>query len=48
MDFLKPPKWVGYYQIGGSPGLRVSATVRPRWLTRVLLRWLIEWDWVDE
>jgi hypothetical protein len=48
MEFVKTPKYVGYYRIGGTPALHIPLTVRPRWLTRVLMRWLVEWDWHDE
>ena len=48
MEFIKPPKYVGHYQIGGRDGLRVSMTTRPRWLTRLMVRWLLEWYWRDE
>ena len=41
------PKYVGGWRIGGSIGLTVNQTRRPRWLTRVLCRWLLEWEWVE-
>jgi len=41
------PKYVGGWQIGGSTGLTVNQTRRPRWLTRVLCRWLLEWEWKE-
>lgn len=43
----QPAKYVGYWTIGGPSGLRVAMTRRPRWLTRVLCRWLLEWIWTD-
>ncbi len=44
---LELPKYLGAWQIGGSIGLRISVTKKPRWLTRFLLKWLIEWEWID-
>lgn len=41
------PRYVGGWRIGGSTGLTVNQTRRPRWLTRVLCRWLLEWEWVE-
>jgi len=39
---------VGYWRIGGVHGLAIAMTQRPRWLTRVLCRWLLEWSWHDD
>ena len=41
------PKYVGGWRIGGLTGLTVNQTRRPGWLTRVLCRWLLEWEWVE-
>jgi hypothetical protein len=45
--FAEPLKFVGHWKIGGPIGLRVSLMVRPRWLTRVMCKWLLEWEWED-
>lgn len=46
--FIQPPPTVGYWVIGGAMhGLKVSQVRRPRWLTRVLCKWLLEWEWLD-
>lgn len=42
------PKFVGHWLIGGATGLRLFQARKPRWLTRVLCRWLLEWQWRDE
>lgn len=47
ITIYQPPRYVGGWQIGGNTGLRVNVTKRPRWLTRFLLRHLLEWEWVD-
>jgi hypothetical protein len=45
--FNHTPTWVGNYQIGGPMGLKIFVLKRPRWLTRFLLRVLLEWEWED-
>lgn len=42
-----PPSPVGYWCIGGVQGFRFAVRERPRWLTRVLLKALLEWEWRD-
>lgn len=42
-----PPPSVGCWVIGGEWGLHIYLTKKPRWLTRVLMRWLVEWEWKD-
>jgi hypothetical protein len=37
----------GCWMIGGKPGLQIWINNRPRWLTRLMVRWLFEWDWID-
>lgn len=44
---LRVPLFVGYWQLGGPAGIRYPLTRRPRWLTRRLTRWLLEWEWFD-
>ena len=46
--FTITPIYAGHWQVGGAPGLSIYLSKRPRWLTRVLMRWLVEWEWVDE
>jgi hypothetical protein len=40
-------KYAGEWQIGGAVGLRVVTMKKPRLLTRVLCKALLEWEWVD-
>lgn len=42
-----PPQYVGAWLIGGPLGIKLPMLRRPRWLTRVLSRWLLEWDWIE-
>jgi hypothetical protein len=44
---LQPPQYAGHWEIGGPHGMRVQMTARPRWLTRLLMAWLVEWRWRD-
>lgn len=39
------PVHVGAWYMGG---LVVPLTRRPRWFTRVMARWLLEWEWRDK
>lgn len=48
MFLESPPKPVGYWCIGGPRGFRFGIATRPRWLTRVMARLLLEWEWRDE
>ena len=41
------PLPVGYWCIGGDPGLRVPLYKKPAWTTRQFSRWLLEWRWED-
>jgi hypothetical protein len=48
ITFREPPKHIGGWQIGNSPGAIVFwITKRPRWLTKVMCAWLLEWQWKD-
>lgn len=47
LNTIEQPQYVGGWRIGGLTGLTVKQTRRPRWLTRVLCRWLLEWEWVE-
>jgi len=40
---LFPPA-VGYYEFGG---LRIELNKKPRWLTRFMMRHVVQWEWVD-
>lgn len=41
------PAVVGAWVIGGKPGLYFYMREKPRWLTRLMCRWLLEWKWED-
>ena len=41
------PAIAGSWTIGGPAGLRIYMKQRPRWLTRLMTRWLMEWVWED-
>lgn len=47
MEFSGAYEPVGYWCIGGKKGFRFGVSERPRWLTRVLMRALLEWQWRD-
>jgi hypothetical protein len=38
---------VGWWAIGGGFGLNVYQRKKPRWITRILCKHLLEWDWID-
>ena len=42
-----PPVYVGCWLLGDGHSLRIWQTRKPRWLTRLMCRWLLEWEWVD-
>jgi hypothetical protein len=45
---FEQPKVVGAWQIGGAMGMRVAMYgSKPRWLTRVMCRWLLQWEWLS-
>ena len=44
-QFKNPPPPAGCWYMGGS--LHVYILRRPRWLTRVMCKWLLEWEWID-
>jgi hypothetical protein len=39
--------YVGYYQIGGASGIRLSFASKPSWLHRTMSKLLLGWKWVD-
>ena len=45
--FIINKPYVGCWTIGGPMGLSFSQTRRPRWLTRMMAKWLFEWEWSD-
>jgi hypothetical protein len=45
--FALPPQYVGRWRLGGPQGLSLYMSKRPRWLTRLLCRLLLEWEWID-
>jgi len=46
-DAKAPARPAGAWLIGGPEGIKLSVGRRPRWLTRLLCRWLLEWQWVE-
>jgi hypothetical protein len=47
ISFLVCPPSVGRWQIGGPTGMSIHLAKRPRWLTRLMCAWLLQWVWVD-
>lgn len=45
-EFTEPMIVVGSWKLPGS-NVYLHSSVRPRWLTRVLVKWLLEIEWVD-
>ena len=45
--FEPPSKPVGHWRIGGPRGLAFATFRKPRLLTRILCRYLLEWEWQD-
>lgn len=43
---LCPPPPVGSWKMPGAP-VYFHATVKPRWLTRFLMRHLLQWEWKE-
>ena len=42
------PKYAGYWQHGKAPfTLRLAITYKPKWITRKLVKWLLEIEWFD-
>ena len=41
------PNYVGYWELGGQYGLRLCQSIKPRWLTRLLMGWILEIRWKD-
>ena len=46
MVFVASPATVGYWSMWEST--RYYVTKRPRWLTRLMMRWFFEWEWNDQ
>lgn len=44
---IRPPVYVGYWEIGGSAGLRIAKESRPCWLHRTLCKLLLGIVWRD-
>ena len=42
-----PKPVVGAWVIGGPAGLHIYMPERPRWFTRLMSSWLLEWQWQD-
>jgi hypothetical protein len=47
MSFVKLRPFAGHWHIGGEMGLHLGLYERPRWLTRVMCKWLLQWEWRD-
>jgi hypothetical protein len=45
--FYTSPKYVGYYEIGGKHGLRVSLVNKPTWFHRTMVKLCFGWEWFD-
>ena len=43
--FVQTPKCVGHWSMWGN--VQWHVTKRPRWLTRLMMRWFFEWEWND-
>jgi hypothetical protein len=41
------PKYVGAYWLGGHFGVGVHLERRPLLLHRLMMRWLLGWEWRD-
>ena len=47
---FRAPKYVGGWRMPGCDGyqsITFNATKKPRWLTRKLMWYLMEWKWID-
>jgi len=46
LEFITPPFVAGYFK---SKYLHtgLAASSKPRWLTRLMIKWLFEFEWVD-
>lgn len=49
ISFNMPPS-AGYWRFPGSGAISTQIYMerRPRWLTRFLMKWLLEFVWVDK
>lgn len=41
------PKIVGFYHIGGNPGLRLHLNHKPNKVHRYFMKLLLGWEWKD-
>lgn len=51
INFHKFPKPIGWWVLpGGAPDCRTkfSAHKQPRWLTKVMMKYVFEWEWEDD
>ena len=46
LSLIKPSPTVGHFK---SKHLQISlaAVSKPRWLTRLMIKWLFEFEWID-
>ena len=46
-----PPPVIGWWVLPGGNGLtriKFSAHKQPRWLTKVMMKYVFEWEWEDD
>jgi hypothetical protein len=51
IEFYVPPKPIGWWTLpGGAPNCKTkfSAHKQPRWLTKVMMKYVFEWEWEDD
>lgn len=48
LESMYAPITKGYWQIGGQGAVHIFLVQRPRWLTRLMCKLLLEWVWVDQ
>jgi hypothetical protein len=46
-QFQIMPKYVGFYQLGGKFGLRISQEKKPSWFKRKMMKWCLGFEWFD-
>jgi hypothetical protein len=47
LTFTSFPKYVGGYQLGGSTGLRINFTQKPKWFHRKMMKLCLGWEWIN-
>jgi hypothetical protein len=46
-SFYVPPKYSGFYRIGGNYGLSISIVKKPNWFHRKMMALCFGWEWRD-